>query len=144
MTGTLRALGSVAAAVALLVLAEAASAQFTPDASSVVGSWYIDYPTMLAELTPEEQAAADPNMTDKTVDMVFNSDNTGVRTETMSGETEVFNATWSVTNIAGNVVSIDITDSSGTSSNDWTFVDADTINWTVLGLPCSVILRRSP
>jgi hypothetical protein len=47
-----------------------------------------------------------------------------------------------VTDINGNVVTVSITDEGGTTENVWTFADENTINWTVEGLPCNVIMRR--
>ena len=145
MTRMNRAFVSALIVSALLVPAGSALAL---DENSVVGTWAIDFAAMQLALEatygPEYTASADDTIMNNDVTMVLNADFTGTRTQTLSGNTEVVGATWSVSNIDGANCDITIIDAEGGTTTTWTFVDDDTVNWTEVGLPTPVIMKRVP
>jgi hypothetical protein len=145
MSRTRRVLESLVILVALLSLGGAVTADV--ENADLVGTWAIDFDTMATALGPEYMSGADATLTDNSVTMVFNSDNSGSQTQTLSGTTEVVTGTWTVTNIVGDSCDVQIVwtgDHSGDETFTYTFIDADTINFTQLGLPTPVVMRRQP
>lgn len=132
---TLRSLSVMAALVLSLVAlgGQAAAQDFTPDASTLVGSWNADFEAMIAaqQVSEEERAMMAQMMAGASMVMTFAADGTASYSATMMGQTQTDSGTYTVTAAAGQTLTVAITESSGEVEEAvLTFTDANTMSIT--------------